>query len=30
MHGDLRGDPRMRVVFDHLADAIGAYAADRP
>jgi DNA-binding transcriptional LysR family regulator len=27
MHGDLRSDPRMRVVFDHLAEAVGAYAA---
>jgi len=27
MHGDLRGDRRMRVVFDHLSAAIASYAA---
>lgn len=27
MHEDLRGDRRMRVVFDRLAEALGAYAA---
>jgi DNA-binding transcriptional LysR family regulator len=27
MHGDLRGNRRMRLVFDHLAKAMAAYAA---
>jgi len=27
MHEDLRGDKRMRIVFDSLAEALGAYAA---
>jgi len=26
MHEDLRGNRRMRLMFDHLADALGAYA----
>jgi len=29
MHGDLRGNRRMRVVFDHLTAAVDAYAACR-
>jgi hypothetical protein len=25
MHGDLKGNRRMRLVFDHLVDAFSAY-----
>jgi DNA-binding transcriptional LysR family regulator len=28
MHETLRGSPRMRLMFDHLAQELGAYAAD--
>jgi hypothetical protein len=27
MHKDLRGTRRMRLLFDHLADGLGAHAA---
>jgi len=30
MHEDLRGDPRMRLVFDHLHAAMTAYVKARP
>jgi hypothetical protein len=26
MHEDMRGSPRVRALFDHLANALGAYA----
>jgi hypothetical protein len=26
MHETLRGSPRMRLMFDHLAQELGAYA----
>lgn len=28
MHEDLRGDPRLRVVFDHLAEALARYVRE--
>jgi hypothetical protein len=28
MHETLRGSPRMRLMFDHLAKELGAYAAE--
>ena len=28
MHETLRGSPRMRLMFDHLSQELGAYAAD--
>ena len=28
MHETLRGNPRMRLMFDHLAASLAAYAAE--
>jgi hypothetical protein len=28
MHENLKGSRRMRLMFDHLADSLGAYAAE--
>ena len=30
MHETLRGTPRIRLMFDHLAKTLGAYVAERP